>query len=37
MYQQIIRSTKYNKVANNEVHDSENVFLFELDQSGLVL
>ena len=29
MSQQIIRSAKYNKVSNNEVHDSENVFLFE--------
>ena len=31
MSQQIIRSAKYNKVANNEEHDSENVFLFELE------
>ena len=29
MSQQIIRSAKYNKVADNEGHDSENVFLFE--------
>ena len=29
MSQQIIRSAKYNKVADNEGYDSENVFLFE--------
>ena len=29
MSQQIIRSAKYNKVANNEGRDSESVFLFE--------
>ena len=31
MYQQIIRSVKYNKLSNNEGHDSENVFLFETE------
>ena len=37
MSQQIIRSAKYNKVADNEGYDSENVFLFEPETNYLRL